>query len=94
MRAEWAELQLQVVNVLEQLNAWAARQAKREARAAARTLQPPVAEPTVSPVGSPKERKRALRARLSAARGLGSIRTPDPEAPQPPAPPEIQEEAG
>jgi len=80
IRAEWAELQLEVANVLEQLNVWAARQAKRESRAAKRQLESAAAPPEQVqlqlPPGSAKSRKAELRARLSQMRA-SALQSPD-----------------
>lgn len=85
MRAEWAALVLEVTNVLEQLNAWAARHAKREARAAKRQLAPEAPpEPASLPAFTPQnDRKAQLRAKLALARSRslrGSTESDEPKA--------------
>ena len=70
MRAEWAALVMEVTNVLEQLNAWAARHAKREARQAKKRLAPEAPpEPSQLPlIPYQGDRKAQLRAKLSQMR--------------------------
>ncbi len=44
LEAEWLEFQLQLTGYMEQMNAWAARQAKRDKRALGTVLEAPSVE--------------------------------------------------
>lgn len=67
IEAEWAAIQLDVANVMEQVGRWAGREAKRAQREA-KKLEPP--QPAQLELTAPPSRKAELRRKVAGLRGL------------------------
>lgn len=92
--AELATALLEVTNVLEKLNAWAGRQAKRESREAQKALDPEPTQPALPPtLPTNAERKRELRRLVRERRG-GLTRLDVRAIPAAAAPLALQPDAG
>ncbi len=71
IEAEWREFSLTLTSYMEQMNAWAARQAKRDKRALGRVLAQGAVDEAVeepAPAAVSIGRKAELRARLARGR--------------------------